>query len=161
MNFKRTVAIGLVAMQVGFFGMKSADAKSPSATQEPSSYIIAQVTDASSPVYGAWKLSYSISGIIYESVLVMDGYKGAMRTQYFNAEAGKTDVVDQTMQLKSSASGLILLGSNPVYVGTKRRHRTYSPDNFLFQVQPSGTAVVWTCDDARRCSPVNLEKIRL
>lgn len=44
MNFKRTVAIGFVAM-LGFFGMKSADAKSLSVTQEPSSYIIAQVTE--------------------------------------------------------------------------------------------------------------------
>ncbi len=160
MNFKQTVVIGLVAM-LGLFGVKSADAKSLSLTQERSPYIIAQVVEASSPVYGAWKLSYSTSGIIHESVLLMNGYYGALVTKYFNAETGKTEIVSQTMQLKSSASGLILLGFNPVYAGTKRRHPTYSPDNFVFQVQPSGKAVVWTCDDARRCSPVDLEEIPL
>ncbi|WYL99692.1 MAG: hypothetical protein HEQ19_09285 [Gloeotrichia echinulata CP02] len=158
MNIKQTVSIGLLTLGIGFFGMKSVDAQSP-VTQQPSSFTIAQLTEASSPIYGTYKLQYSVNGIIHESILRMRGYSGIMRTRYFNPQRRKTVVVDQTMELKSSSSGLILLGSNPVYAGTTIPAE-YSADNFLFQIRPDGTLVVFTCDDAKQCSPVDLEVIR-
>jgi hypothetical protein len=90
----------------------------------------------------------------------MGGYHGSIRTWYFDARRGRTVAVDQKLRLKSSANGLIFLGSNPVYAGTNVRHPTYSPDNFLYQVRPDGTLVVFTCDYYLQCSSVDVEAIR-
>lgn len=135
----------------------SSPSNSAAITTQSDSFTIAQLTEAHSPIYGNWTLRYSVDGIIYQSVLVMDGHSGIMRTQFFSLNTGETEIVDQTMKLRSSAQGLVLLGYNPVYAGTNTPHPTYSPDNFLFQMQPDGTTVVFTCDDAGRCSPVEIE----
>jgi hypothetical protein len=63
------------------------------------------------------------------------------------------------MQLKSSSSGLILIGYNPVYAGTNTP-AAYNSDNFLFQIRPDGSLIVFTCDTAKQCSSVDLEVIR-
>ncbi|WP_341530612.1 hypothetical protein WKK05_15815 [Nostoc sp. UHCC 0302] len=170
MNFKQIISIGFLALGAGFFSIKTVNAQglsvkasvsAPStAASQPSSFTIAQLTEPNSPLYGNWKLTFSIDGIIYESILRMQGYSGTTRTRYFNPNTGKPDVVDQTMELKSSSSGLILLGYNPVYGGTTLRHPTYIPDNFLFQIRPDGSLIVFTCDRNKRCSSVDLEVIR-
>lgn len=127
----------------------------------PSSATIAQLTEASSPIYGTWRLQFSLEGVIYNSVLTMQGYSGSMRTWFFNTRIGRTVAVDQTMILKSSAYGLVLLGSNPVYADTIIP-ATYNPDNFLFQVRTDGVLVAVTCDAIipDRCSPVDIEFVR-
>lgn len=124
---------------------------------ESDSFAIAQLTQAHRPIYGNLTLRYSVDGILYESFLVMEGHSGMMRTRFFNPNIGETEMVDQTMQLRSSAQGLVLLGYDPVYAGTNTPNPTYSPDNFLFQIQPDGTFFAFTCDDAGRCSPVEIE----
>ncbi|MBW4479976.1 MAG: hypothetical protein KME54_24835 [Tolypothrix brevis GSE-NOS-MK-07-07A] len=161
MNFKRTGAIALLSLTVGLFGIESANAKNPLTevpVTAPSNYI-AQVTDASNPIYGSWKLRHSVDGIVYESVLVMKGFSGSMRTRYYHPSLGK-QAVDQTMYLKNSPDGLVLLGYSPVYAGTNRKHPTYSADNFLFAIEPDGSAKVETCDDSRQCSAVTAQTIR-
>jgi hypothetical protein len=170
MNFKRTGAISrgldasliaLLSLTVGLFGIESANAKNPlteAPVTAPSNYI-AQVTDASNPIYGSWKLRYSVDGIVYESVLVMKGFSGSMRTRYYHPSLGK-QAVDQTMYLKSSPDGLILLGYNPVYAGTTRKHPYFSADNFLFSIEPDGSARITNCDDAGQCSAVTAQTIR-
>jgi hypothetical protein len=159
-----TTTTVLLALLVGFCGGKTAQAKSPSATpsvnSQNSSFTIAQSTPASNPLYGAWKLTYSVDGIVYESVLSMNGYSGRMRTRYFDPNINRTQVVDQTMSLRSSSRGLVLLGYNPVYAGTNTPHPTYNADNFLFQISPDGSLGVATCDDAGQCSDVDIEAIR-
>lgn len=107
-------------------------------------------------MYGCWQLTYSVSGIVYESLLKMDGYDGVMLTAYFDPSIKDTNYVQQTMRLRSSARGLLILGHNPVYPGTSRRHPTYNADNFLFQVRPNGDYLFVTCDDAEQCSPVEV-----
>ncbi|MBD2775268.1 hypothetical protein [Iningainema tapete] len=170
MNFKQTASMGILLLGIGLFGMKSADAKNP-LVQSPvptpsvdvtqsSSYTIAQLVEANSPVNGSWKLTYSVDGIVYQSVLLMNGYTGAMRIRYFDPNLRKTQAVDQSLRLKSSPQGLVLLGYNPVYAGTSRRHPTYSADNFLFSIRPDGSPAVFVCDYARRCSAVDVETIR-
>ena len=77
-----------------------------------SSFEIAQ----SSPVQGQWKLRYSVAGVVYESILRMDGYWGVMFTRFFNVNTNSTAIVQQTMRLSSSPRGLIILGYNPVYL---------------------------------------------
>ncbi|MCC5618025.1 hypothetical protein LC605_23660 [Nostoc sp. CHAB 5836] len=169
MNFKRTGAISrgldasliaLLSLTVGLLGIESANAKNPlteAPITAPSNYI-AQVTDASNPIYGNWKLRYSVNGIVYESILVMKGFSGSMRTRYYYPSLGK-QAVDQTMYLKSSPDGLILLGYNPVYAGTNTEHPTYVADNFLFAIEYDG-AKAEICDDLLRCSAVSVQAIR-
>jgi hypothetical protein len=170
MNLQQSFTMGILTLAIGISGMKPGDAYDspvkPSVTtpaklnSQHSSFTIAQVTEANSPLYGTWNLQYSIDGIIYKSFLRMRGYWGSMRTWYFNPLISRTVAVDQTMQLKSSSSGLILLGYNPVYADTTIRAAYYNPDNFLFQVSTDGSLVVVTCDNARQCSSVDLEVVR-
>lgn len=165
MNLQLAVTMGSLTLAIVFSAAKPIYAyKNPvipeNSNPQSSSFTIAQLTQASSPIYGNWKLQYSVDGIIYESVLVMQGYYGGMRTRYFDPQSRRSTAVDQTMTLKSSANGLVLLGSNPVYAGTRTRHPTYSADNFLFQIRPDGTTVAFTCDYNLQCSPVDIESIR-
>ncbi|WP_230967103.1 hypothetical protein [Nostoc sp. NZL] len=162
-NFKQTTSMAILVAGIGLFGIKSVDARqalvqTPDVSQS-SSYAIAQLVDANSPIYGTWKLRYSIDGIVHQSVLVMNGYSGVMRTSYFDSRINKKQVVDQEISLKSSSQGLVLLGYNPVYPGTSRRHPTYAADNFLFSVEPDGSVIAYTCDDLRQCSTVDVERI--
>ncbi|OPH09505.1 hypothetical protein [Cylindrospermopsis raciborskii] len=120
--------------------------------KEESTTLLAQAN----PLYGCWGLTYSAGGIIHESVLIMDGYSGAMMTQFYNLVLARTDVVLQTMRLRGSSQGVVILGFNPVNPQTNRRHPTYNPDNFLFQIRPNGSYLFITCDDAGKCSPVQV-----
>ncbi|MEH1893912.1 MAG: hypothetical protein V7K94_01085 [Nostoc sp.] len=162
-TFKQTASIAILVAGIGLFGIKSANgsdilAQTPN-TSQSSSYAIAQLVDANSPLYGSWSLRYSVDGVVYQSVLVMKGYSGMMRTRYFDSTINQRQVVDQEISLKSSPQGLVLLGYNPVYPGTSRRHPTYAADNFLFSVEPDGSVIAYTCDDLRRCSAVDVESI--
>jgi hypothetical protein len=121
---------------------------------------IAQLDESSTPLYGSWRLTFSVGGIVYKGVLVMNGYSGVARISYFNYLSRKTEFVDQQIRLKSSSIGLVLLGYAPVYANTSIRHPTYSPDNFLISVMPNGSLKVTNCDDAQRCSDVDVEVIR-
>ncbi|MEH1816011.1 MAG: hypothetical protein V7K26_19515 [Nostoc sp.] len=168
-NFKQTTSIAILVAGIGLFGIKSVDARNalvqtPDVSQS-SSYaisfaapkVIAQLVDANSPIYGSWQLKYSVDGVVYTSVLVMNGYSGVMRTRYFSSN--KKQVVDQKIRLKSSPRGLVFLGYNPVYAGTSTRHPTYAADNFLFAIEDDGSFTAFTCDDRRQCSPVDVEEM--
>jgi hypothetical protein len=136
-------------------------ATKPAPVNVPSSqFTIAQLINSDYGLNGTWKLQFSVGGILHESILIMEGDSGAMRTRYYNSATGRAESVDQAMKLQSSSQGLVLLGFNPVYAGTTTRHRTYSPDNFLFQIRPNGALVSFTCDRGGRCSPVDMERIR-
>jgi len=161
-NFKQTASMAILVAGIGLFGIKSADARNalletPNISQF-SSYTIAQLVDARTPIYGSWNLKYSVDGIVYKSVLVMKGYSGRMRTRYFDSRINKKQFVDQEIILKSSPHGLVLLGYRPVYAGTSIKHPTYAADNFLFAVEDDGI-VAYTCDDRQQCSPVDVEEI--
>ncbi|AFY70098.1 hypothetical protein Pse7367_1822 [Thalassoporum mexicanum PCC 7367] len=123
----------------------------PSSSESPQN-LIAQTN----PVYGCWDLEFSSFGVIYNSRLVMNGQSGIMRTIYFDVDDQRTQRVDQTMRLRNSSKGLLILGYNPVYAGTNRRYPGYSADNFLFQVRPNGKYLFGTCDDSGVCSPVEV-----
>lgn len=160
-NFRQTTSIAILVAGIGLFGIKSVDARNalvqtPDISQS-SSYAIAQLVDANSPIYGSWQLKYSVDGVVYTSVLVMNGYSGVMRTRYFSSN--KKQVVDQKIRLKSSPRGLVFLGYNPVYAGTSTRHPTYAADNFLFAIEDDGSFTAFTCDDRRQCSPVDVEEM--
>lgn len=168
MNCVKTKLITSAATFVSFLtltlslGMQQVEAIGSSkkvSTQTPSrniplssSFKIAQTN----PIYGQWRLRFNNAGVVYESVLRMNGYRGIMLTQFYDVNTRRSAIVQQTMRLKSSPKGLVILGYNPVYPGTTNRYRGYSPDNFLFQINPNGSVRFATCDDARRCSPVEI-----
>ncbi|WP_293117545.1 hypothetical protein [Okeania sp. SIO1I7] len=112
----------------------------------------------SNPLYGCLRLTYSVLGTVYESILEMNGYEGIMITQYFNPNIRGTDYVQQTMRMRSSPRGIVILGYNPVYPGTSRKHPTYIPDNFFFQVRPNGDYIFAVMDDAGQLSPVEVNQ---
>jgi hypothetical protein len=173
MNVTKATSIAIILLGMGLFSGKPADAKTTEDTtikvnssivqtnsHQPSTYTIAQtISRANSPLYGSWKLTYSIDGIVYESVLIMNGYTGGMGTTYFNPNIGQTRVISQYMELGSSSQGLILVGSSPTDYYTQRAVN-YSPDNFLLSVRPDGSLFVVTCDSASRCSDVDIQAIK-
>ncbi len=110
---------------------------------------------------GCWKLIHSVGGIVHESILVLRGDRGKMLTTYFSRRLGRTEQVEQTMKVTNSPRGILIIGSNPVYYNTDTRHPTYSPDNFLLQVTPSGETRIGTCDRAGQCSDVDVESCPL
>jgi hypothetical protein len=166
MNLKKSASLGILFIgTTGLFGLESVDARSnPSKSiyspdnSQSSSYTIAQVGNANSPIYGTWKLTYSVDAIVHESTLVMSGYSGVMRTRYYNTNKRKVEVIRQNMTLKSIPKGLFLIGSNPVHDRTSRK-ADYIPDNFLFSITPDGP-VFLMCDRMERCSYVDLAVIK-
>ena len=108
-------------------------------------------------VSGCFDMVYSSSGISHESRLVMQGSQGYMRTRFFDTTAGKTADVGQIMLVGSSPRGILIYGFEPVYFGTSTRHPSYSPDNFLFSINPNGSYVSLTCDDEGKCSEVDIK----
>jgi hypothetical protein len=130
-NFKKSFSTGALLIGViGLFGIESVSARNYS-DQPSSSYTIAQnnskITDANSPIYGTYKLTYSVDGIVYESTLVMSGYSGVMRTRYCNPNTSRTEVVRQNITLKSIPSGLFFLvvgdAGNDILLGTNQFSR--------------------------------------
>lgn len=179
MNATKTASITMLLLGLGLFNVKpvnariAEDAKTTirklpveqvdnyTTSDRPSQYRITQkIYRSNSPLYGTWNLTYSINGVVYRSVLIMKGHSGGMGTKYFDSNVGRTRVISQQMRLGSSSRGLILVGFNPTDYHTKRPVRTYSPDNFLFSIQPNGSLVAITCDRAKRCSNVDIEKVR-
>ncbi|QJB45446.1 hypothetical protein [Dolichospermum flos-aquae] len=169
MNLKQTISVLVSVIGMGLFGMKSVEAKNAfikapfttdSTQNTPSSaFTIAQITEASYPLYGSWKLTYSVNGTVYKGYLIMRGYYGDLRVSYFDPEIRKKATIDQGMKLMSSSQGLVLLGYNPVYAGTSISHPTYAADNFVFSTQPDGSLVAVTCDYLEQCSSVDVEFI--
>ncbi|WP_290600896.1 hypothetical protein [Anabaena sp. AL93] len=170
MNLKQATSVLVLVVGIGVFDIKSVGAKNAS-TKAPlttdstqntasSSFTIAQITEASYPLYGSWKLTFSVNGTVYKGYLIMKGYYGDLRVSYFDPEIRKKATIDQRMKLMSSSQGLVLLGYNPVYAGTSISHPTYAADNFVFAVQPDGSLVAATCDDEKRCSSVDMEFLK-
>jgi hypothetical protein len=172
MNCKQIASMGMLVTVLGFFGLESVEAKTslsqPSNTVsnpatdaiEPlqtSSYTIAQTFEPS-PIYETWKLTHSFDGIVYESILVMNGRSGVMRTKYFNPQTKKTAVVRQSMRLDTVPQGLLLYGSNPVDDKTNKP-ANYFADNFLISIRPDGP-VILQCDDQGACSNVDVEEVK-
>ncbi|MBF2062997.1 MAG: hypothetical protein IGS39_00965 [Calothrix sp. C42_A2020_038] len=168
MNAKNAVSIGFLLLGIGLSGLQPAGAgttKINSASHganmtKPSSYTIAQFSQATSPLYGNWKLTYSVDGIVYESILIMNGYTGGMGTTYYDPNLRRTRIISQAMYLRSSSQGLILVGSDPRDYYTKRPEHNYAADNFLISIRPNGSLLVINCDRAGRCSDVDIQAIK-
>jgi hypothetical protein len=170
MNYQSISSVLVLIFGLGLFSIQSVNAKNASIKAPninnfqlitPSSSMkIAQLTEATYPLYGSWRLTFSVNGIVYKGYLIMKGYYGALRVSYFDPNVRKKATIDEVMKLMSSSRGLILLGSNPVYARTSIPHPTYVADNFLFSVQPDGSLAAFTCDYAEQCSSVDVEAVK-
>lgn len=81
---------------------------------------------------------------------------GRMTVKFFSPDLGRQESVDQIMRTQNSPQGILLVGSDPVYSGTRRRHPNYSPDNFLLRIDENGQRSFFTFDLNRNVSEVEV-----
>ncbi|MBD2461029.1 serine/threonine protein kinase [Oscillatoria sp. FACHB-1407] len=105
---------------------------------------------------GTWNLNYTLGDQSHQATLLMQGVTGTL-TVKSTGPAGSTQTVQQTMQLWSAPSGLMVLGYNPTDSATQAAKTDYPADNFLFQPQADGSMVVKSCNDAGACGDVAAE----
>jgi hypothetical protein len=150
-----TLAATLIVLVNGCDRKEQQNVQNPPST-EPQ---IEGVKSSNGSLDGIWKIQYSINGIVYQSELEMRGNDGTMLTHFFDVNTNQSKIVEQTIELKPSAQGIVLLGSHPVYPNTETSYPNYSPDNFLFKINPDGSKIFYTCDNAGMCSPVEMEYV--
>ncbi len=103
------------------------------------------------------RLKFSNGSIVHAGQLWLnDNGMGRMTVKYYDVNLNRSASVDQTMSLENTANGLLLVGSNPVYSGTRTRATTYSPDNFLLRVDENGRKTFFTFDLNRNVSEVEV-----
>jgi hypothetical protein len=106
------------------------------------------------------QLSFSVRGVIHNSILFMNGSYGVMLTEFYSPALGGSTTVQQSMVLTNIPEGLLIAGFDPVYPQTTRPYPNYSPDNFLLNVAPNGDITAVNCDNNRVCVPVRVSSCR-
>jgi hypothetical protein len=103
------------------------------------------------------RLTFSNGSIVHAGRLWLnDNGMGRMTVKYFNPALGRQESVDQTIVSENTPQGILLVGSNPIYSGTRRRMPTYSPDSFLLRIDENGRRSFFTFDLNRNTSSVEV-----
>jgi hypothetical protein len=103
------------------------------------------------------RVTFSNAEIVHAGKLWLNSNgMGRMTVRFYNPNSGRPESVDQTMRTENSPQGILLVGFDPVYAGTRRRHPTYSPDNFLLRVDENGNRSIFTFDLNRNTSAVDV-----
>ena len=103
------------------------------------------------------RLTFSNGSIVHAGKLWLnDSGMGRMTVKFYSPDLRRPEAVDQTITSENTPQGILLVGSNPVYSGTRRRHPTYSPDNFLLKVDENGQRSFFTFDLNRNTSSVDV-----
>jgi hypothetical protein len=103
------------------------------------------------------RLTFSNGGIVHAGKLWLnDNGMGRMTVKFFSTDLGRQESVDLTMRSENTPQGILLVGSNPIYSGTRRRHPNYSPDNFLLRIDENGRRTFSTFDLNRNTSAVDV-----
>jgi hypothetical protein len=103
------------------------------------------------------RLTFSNGSIVHAGKLWLnDNGMGRMTIKYFSPDLGRQESVDLTIRSENTPQGILLVGSNPIYSGTRRRHPTYSPDNFLLRIDENGRRSFSTFDLNRNTSTVDV-----
>ena len=101
------------------------------------------------------------AGILHQGKLMLNkSGNGSMQVEYFNASNNRPEVIIQAMTVQDSPYGILIVGNNPVYAGTRVRHPTYHPDNFLLNVQENGDYLFFAFDGQGTKSPVEVTDCR-
>jgi hypothetical protein len=103
------------------------------------------------------RLTFSNGEIVHAGQLWLNSNgMGRMTVKFYSPTAGRPESIDLTMRTENTPQGILLVGSNPVYSGTRRRHPTYSPDNFLLRTDENGNRSFFTFDLQRNTSAVDV-----
>lgn len=103
------------------------------------------------------RLTFSNGPIVHSGQLWLNSNgMGRMTVKYFSPDLGRPESVDLTIRSENTPQGILLVGSNPIYSGTRRRHPTYSPDNFLLRIDENGHRNFSTFDLNRNTSAVEV-----
>ncbi len=139
---------------------------SPSAPETPTSdkdnmYICKDkvVLGSNSNLDGKWEIQYVQANLRHKVSLSMEGQSGKSITQFFDTEANTSVTIEQDIKLGTSDRGTWLVGFNPVDAKTKKEVKTYSPDNFFLEINPSGEQGGYKCDDSNSRSPMSIQKL--
>lgn len=108
------------------------------------------------PIYDHINIRWSAGFVVHEAHLDLQGCRGKMTVRFFNSERRRTETISQTMIVRNTANGILLLGYNPVWLNTRTRHPSYAADNILIQQRPDGSMGIMLCDDLNQCSPVEV-----
>jgi hypothetical protein len=101
------------------------------------------------------------AGILHQGKLMLNrSGNGSMYVEYFNALNNRPEAIVQTMTVRDSEHGILIIGSNPVYAGTRSRNPTYHPDNFLLRVEGNGDYVIYAFDGQGQQGQVDLSECR-
>jgi hypothetical protein len=101
------------------------------------------------------------AGILHQGKLMLNNSgNGAMQVNFFNANTNRSEAIVQAMTVRDSEYGILIVGSNPVYAGTRNRHPTYHPDNFLIKVQENGEYLFFAFDGQGTQSAVDISDCR-
>ena len=137
----------------------------PKPTPETStvSSIFGELTPASSAAYpstnGVWELEFAAGVNQHQAVLSMSGDSGFMIVNAPNNPQGGSYNIWQTMTLRQSSKGLVIVGENPTDVDTNQANNTYVTDNILIRVEadkpPTFRNISVNPDNSIVESPVN------
>ncbi|MEG3863816.1 RDD family protein [Microcoleus sp. herbarium12] len=137
----------------------------PTPTPEPPkvSSIFGELTPASSAAYpstnGVWELEFAAGVNQHQAVLSMSGDSGFMIVNAPNNPQGGSYKIWQTMTLRQSSKGLVIVGENPTDVDTNKANNTYVTDNILIRVEadkpPTFRNISVNPDNSIVESPVN------
>lgn len=101
------------------------------------------------------------AGILHQGKLMLNrSGNGAMQVQFFNAGTNRPEAVIQAMTVRDSEYGVLIIGSNPVYAGTRTRHPTYHPDNFLLRAGDNGDYAIYAFDGQGQQGQVEISTCR-
>jgi hypothetical protein len=103
------------------------------------------------------RLTFSSGPIVHSGQLWLNSNgMGRMTVKYFSPDLGRQESVDQTIRSENTPQGMLLVGSNPIYSGTRRRIPTYIPDTFLLRIDENGHRSFFALDNNRNASPLEV-----
>jgi len=113
----------------------------PTPTPEPTENNtgLGELTSVSPSLYGQtngiWKLEFAVGVTQHQAILSMSGELGFMLVKLPDGQGG-TKEIGQTMKLRQSYQGSVIVGEDPTDLDTDKPSDTYLPDNFLIAVRP-------------------------
>lgn len=108
---------------------------------------------------GMYRLEWTAGATVYQALLLANDAAAIMLVKYFDESSQRSTIVAEQMELRDTAIGVILKGSNPVDMTLGRPHPAYAADNFIFKRDDDKTQI-WNVDNAGTIAEVQGRSIR-
>lgn len=95
------------------------------------------------------QLYWNYYGSQHSGILTLGENGGFLRIAFYNAQLGRIEAIDQTLELREMNGAFYLFGSTPKYAGTNRPHPGYLPDILLLKQDYYGKWYVAQVGDQR------------